>query len=243
MQPILKKIDSLKINLVEAWARLQLDSKRDELAKIDEQLASATVWDDSEKAQLLSKQGAALRTLIEPWQTLREQLADIEELLALEDESLLLECEEQFAVLEAQYKSLKTNLLFNGEYDDHGVILRLSAGVGGTDAQDFTEMIERMYLRWAERSGMQARIIERSIGEEAGIKSSVVEISGLYAYGKLKSEHGVHRLVRLSPFNSDNLRQTSFALAEVLPQIDTPDEVEIEDKDLKISAELRQAQN
>src|SRR5690606_34014735 len=122
----------------------------------------------------------------------------------------------------------------SGKYDNHNVILRLSAGVGGTDAQDFTEMLERMYLRWAEKSGMEAKIIERSTGEEAGIKSSVVEMSGPYAYGKLKSEHGVHRLVRLSPFNSDNLRQASFALVEVLPQIDTPEDLAIEEKDLKV---------
>src|SRR5690606_29087354 len=129
----------------------------------------------------------------------------IEELLALDDDSLAGELEEQLTAIEEQFEDLGKELLFTGEYDDHGAILRLSAGVGGTDAQDFTEMLERMYLRWAEKSDMSASIVERSAGEEAGVKSSVIEINGVYAYGKLKSEHGVHRLVRLSPFNSDNL--------------------------------------
>ena len=234
MQPLLKRIESLKNGVAEAWERLKLNDKQAELASLDDQLADSNVWAVPERAQTLSKQAAALRSQIEPWLTLRAQGSDIEELMALGDDSLLPEFEEQIAALEKQYENLSTELLFSGEYDDRNVILRLSAGVGGTDAQDFTEMLERMYLRWAEKSGVEARIVERSAGEEAGIKSSVLEISGPYAYGKLKSEHGVHRLVRLSPFNSDNLRQTSFALVEILPQIDTPEEVEVSDKDLKI---------
>lgn len=234
MQPLLKQIDSLKTGLFEAWDRLQLDVKQSELADIDEQLADTGVWNDSERAQVLSKRAAALRSQIEPWQALKSQLRDAEELALLGDDSLLPELEKQMSVLEKSYEKLSRELLFNGEFDDHGVILRLSAGVGGTDAQDFTEMLERMYLRWAERSGMEARTLERSAGEEAGIKSSVIEINGPHAYGKLRSENGVHRLVRLSPFNSDNLRQTSFALVEILPQIDTPEEVEVNDSDLKI---------
>ncbi len=234
MQLILKRLETLRQNTTEAWQRLSLDAKTRELAELDEQLADAGVWDDPERAQMLSKQAAALRSQIEPWQELKSQIGEAMELVGLGDESLLAEIETQVAAMEQQYEKLSTELLFNGEFDDHGVILRLSAGVGGTDAQDFTEMLERMYLRWAEKSGMQARIVERSSGEEAGIKSSVIEINGTYAYGKLKSEHGVHRLVRLSPFNSDNLRQTSFALVEILPQVDTPDEVEVDEKDLKI---------
>lgn len=234
MQPILKQLEILRQNIDEAWERLSLDVKRDQLITADEQLADSSVWSDTERAQQLSKQVASLRNQITPWEELRTQADEIKELLALGDESIVPECEEQLAVLERQYNVLSTELLFNGEYDDHNVILRLSAGVGGTDAQDFTEMLERMYLRWAEKSGMDAKIVERSTGDEAGIKSSVIEIFGTYAYGKLKSEHGVHRLVRLSPFNSDNLRQTSFALVEVLPQIDTPEEVAVDEKDLKI---------
>ena len=154
--------------------------------------------------------------------------------MSLGDDSLLAEFEGQIAAMEQEFTERKKELLFGGQYDDHNAIVRISAGVGGTDAQDFAEMLERMYLRWAERAGMDTTQVERSAGEEAGIKTSVFEIAGPYAYGKLRSENGVHRLVRLSPFNSDNLRQTSFALVEVLPQIDTPDEVVIDDKDLKI---------
>jgi peptide chain release factor 2 len=154
--------------------------------------------------------------------------------MELGDDSLLPEFEQQVHALEDELAERRRDLLYDQPYDDHNAILRLSAGVGGTDAQDWTEMLERMYLRWAEKSNMQATLVERSTGEEAGIKSAVIEITGPYAYGKLRSEHGVHRLVRLSPFNSDNLRQTSFALVEVLPQIDAPDEVLLDDKDLKI---------
>ena len=172
--------------------------------------------------------------MVDPWLTLHIQTADMVELMDLDDDSLLGEFEGQIIALEKEFAALRRDLLFDGEYDDHNAILRLSAGVGGTDAQDWTQILERMYLRWSEKSGMSSSILERSAGEEAGVKSVVIEVTGGFAYGKLRSENGVHRLVRLSPFNSDNLRQTSFALVEVLPQIDTPEEVIIDDKDLKI---------
>lgn len=234
MQPLEKRVHDLSAEIDAAYTRLHVSDKQAEIASYENELAQPEVWNNPNHAQDLSKKLANLSASVEPWTTLRAQVNDIHELMELGDDSLAAEFETQIIAMEKELKTLRRQLLFDGEYDDHDAILRLSAGVGGTDAQDWTEMLERMYLRWAEKAGMTAKIIERSNGEEAGIKSSVMEIAGPFAYGKLRSENGVHRLVRLSPFNSDNLRQTSFALVEVLPQIDAPDEILLDDKDLKI---------
>lgn len=234
MPPLLKQLQSLQKAVDEAYDRLSIDEKKEAANKLEDELAAPEIWNNPAIAQAKSKQLAALNAATEPWQTLRAQVADISELMAMGDDSLLPEFETQIGALQQEFEERKKELLFDGPYDDHSAIIRLSAGAGGTDAQDWTEMLERMYLRWAEKSGLNTTMIERSTGEEAGIKSSVIEIIGPYAYGKLRSEHGVHRLVRLSPFNSDNLRQTSFALVEVLPQIDEPEEVALSEKDLRI---------
>lgn len=234
MQPLEKRAHTLKSAIDEAMERLDVAGKSTKLQSIDGELAVPEVWNDPNHAQELSKQAAALRATVEPWTILQSQVADILELMEMSDDSMRAEFETQISALEVEFEGRKKDLLFGGKYDDHDAIVRISAGAGGTDAQDWAEMLERMYLRWAEKSGMKVTTPLRSVGEEAGIKTSVLEVSGAFAYGKLRSEHGVHRLVRLSPFNSDNLRQTSFALVEVLPQIDTPDEVAIDDKDLKI---------
>ena len=234
MQPLLKRITHLSTQIDAAFERLKIADKQQTITVLESELATSEIWNNPSIAKDKSKQLAALTSMVEPWITLQAQVADIAELIEMNDNSLLVEFEGQVSALEKEFDVRRKELLLNGEFDDHNVILRLSAGVGGTDAQDWTEMLERMYLRFAEKNNMTTSIVERSTGEEAGIKSSVIEVSGPFAYGKLKSEHGVHRLVRLSPFNSDNLRQTSFALVEVLPQIDTPDEVIIDDKDLKI---------
>jgi peptide chain release factor 2 len=234
MQPLLKRIADLSSLIDEAFLRLDMSSKQKAIQELEASLSDSNVWNNPTRAQGLSKNLASLAATTEPWLTLKAQVNDICELMGLGDSSLQKEFETQVLALEKQFEKLRKDLLFKEKYDDHNAILRLSAGVGGTDAQDWTEMLERMYLRWAEKSGMTTSVIERSSGEEAGIKSSVIEVCGPYAYGRLRSENGVHRLVRLSPFNSDNLRQTSFALVEVLPQIDSPEEVNIDDKDLKI---------
>jgi peptide chain release factor 2 len=234
MQPLLKQLEVLKQSVADAYNRLKIDEKKQAVEHLEKELAAPEIWNNPAVAQNKSKQLAALQATVQPWQTLKAQVADIAELMEMGDDSLLPEFEGQVAALQQEFNERKKELLFNGKYDDHNAIIRLSAGAGGTDAQDWTEMLERMYLRWAEKSDLQTSVVERSAGEEAGIKTSVIEVTGPYAYGKLRSENGVHRLVRLSPFNSDNLRQTSFALVEVLPQINAPEEVEINDKDLRI---------
>lgn len=234
MQPLKKRSLDLLGQISVTYDQLAIDAKQEELTAIEEQLSDANVWVNPERAQILVRESATLRGQVEPWQVLKSQISDIVELIDLGDETMLPEFEQQINALEDEYRERRKELLFDGEYDGRGAILKLSSGAGGTDAQDWTEMLERMYLRWAEKSGLTTELVERSTGEMAGIKSATYIVRGAYAYGKLRSEHGVHRLVRLSPFNSDNLRQTSFALVEVMPEIDAPDEVSIADKDLKI---------
>lgn len=234
MQPLKKRSLDLLGQISVTYDQLAIDAKQEELTAIEEQLSDANVWVNPERAQILARESATLRGQVEPWQVLKSQISDIVELIDLGDETMLPEFEQQINALEDEYRERRKELLFDGEYDGRGAILKLSSGAGGTDAQDWTEMLERMYLRWAEKSGLTTELVERATGEMAGIKSATYIVRGAYAYGKLRSEHGVHRLVRLSPFNSDNLRQTSFALVEVMPEIDAPDEVSIADKDLKI---------
>lgn len=234
MQPLKKRLQNLQPQISTSLERLQIEEKQLQISALETELATSEVWYNPTRAQEQSKKLANLKRLVDPWLTLKTQTADLIELLDLGDDSLLEEFDGQIQALENSFQQLRKQLLFDGEFDNYNVILRLSAGVGGTDAQDWTEMLERMYLRWAEKNEMAAATIERSPGEEAGLKSAVIEVSGPFVYGKLKSEHGVHRLVRLSPFNSDNLRQTSFALVEVLPQIEAPDQVILNDSDLKI---------
>ena len=228
-----KELESLRAELNKSWSVLDIDTKAQALEEQESKLAQPEIWNNPDVAQKLARDVAVSKKLIQPWQVLRTQISDLDELVALGDDDLADEVSAQIIAIKNELIDLKKQLLFDGKYDNKNAILRLSSGVGGTDAMDFTEMLERMYLRWAEKSDYKATVIERSPGEVAGVKTSVIEIEGPYAYGKLRSENGVHRLVRLSPFNAES-RETSFALVEVLPAIDAPDEVKIDDKDLKI---------
>jgi peptide chain release factor 2 len=234
MDDLIKKTQALQEQVAAGLKKLGADRLQAELTELQNAMAAPDFWQNVQAAQTTAQREAKLRNQLEPWLALQAGVNDTLELAHAGDPDLQPELTKQLGELEQTFAQLKQDLLFSGEYDDHDAILRLSAGVGGTDAQDWTQMLLRMYTRWAEQNSMKCELIETSAGEEAGIKSATLAISGPYAYGKLKSEHGVHRLVRLSPFNADSLRQTSFALVEVLPQIDAPEEVQIDDKDLRI---------
>lgn len=228
-----KRLSALVADLESATLKVGLDDKKRRLAELEEQVALPELWNNPSNAQKLTRELASLKSMVQPWQVLIAQANDARELLDIIDDELIDEFAGQVQAMEETFAELKQQLLFNGKYDAGGAIIRLSSGAGGDDAQDFTAMLERMYLRWAERNGFETTIVERSAGEQAGVKTSVIEISGPFAYGWLRSENGVHRLVRLSPFNAES-RETSFALVEVLPMIDAPDEVMIDDKDIRV---------
>lgn len=180
------------------------------------------------------KKLSALRQEVEDWQSLRQRAADALELANLEDESLRADLEPEAAALIKEVEQREFQAMLSGEYDRGDALLAIHAGAGGTDSQDWAEMLQRMYLRWAENNGFKTEILDYSEGEEAGLKSVMIAVDGSYAYGYLRPEKGVHRLVRLSPFDSAHRRHTSFALVEVLPQVEDETEVEINPNDLRI---------
>lgn len=229
-----KRVATLSTQVADGIQAIHAIDIEQQKSVLEEALAKPDAWDDPEAAQAKARQLSKLTQKVSPWRELEAQANDIEDLLALEDESLAGELETQLALAEKSYGILRRNLLFSGQYDEHDAILSLRAGAGGVDAMDWTAMLLRMYLRWGESSGMKVEIIEQSNGDEAGVKSVTISVKGVYAYGKLQSENGVHRLVRLSPFNSDNLRQTSFAMVDVLPEINSPEDVLVDEKDLKV---------
>jgi peptide chain release factor 2 len=181
---------------------------------------------------------AERRRVVERWRGLEKRVADTAELqsLAVEEEDAQLEAEIQSEIdrITADLDELELELTLGGEYDERNAILSIHAGAGGTESQDWAEMLMRMYLRWAERRNYKAEVLDISPGEEAGVKSVVIEVSGSYGFGYLKSEHGVHRLVRLSPFDADHARHTSFALVEVMPEAETGVDVRIAPDDLRV---------
>lgn len=180
------------------------------------------------------KKLSALREEVESWQTLHQRITDALELAKLEDEGLRDDLETETEALEKSVAQREFYAMFSGEYDRGNALLAVHAGAGGTDSQDWAEMLERMYLRWAENHGYETEVLDYSEGEEAGIKSVTIAVDGRYAYGYLHPEKGVHRLVRLSPFDAAHRRHTSFALVEVLPQVEDDDTVEIDPNDLRI---------
>lgn len=234
MLDIEKRLLALSDDFSQTYEKLKIDEKLQEIAELEKEVAEPEIWRDVKVATEKNQRLAQLTDEAQPWQLLKTQIADIKELLELSDESLKDEVEMQVDAMSNTLNELKKSLRFTGQYDDNNAILRITSGAGGTEAMDWAGMLERMYLRFLERNGLKTTLIERVAGEEAGVKTAVYEVQGSHAYGLLKSEHGVHRLVRLSPFNANNLRQTSFALVEILPVIKADTDVQIDDKDLRI---------
>lgn len=211
-----------------------LASKQKELDQLRAVSESAQFWNDPDKAQQVMKKISALEVPLEEWQQTNSKIADLVALVEMDDGSLTDDIEAQVSLLEAEMAKRETDLLLSGTYDQGNAILAIHAGAGGTESQDWASMLMRAYLRWAERKNYKAEIVDFNEGGEAGIKSVTISITGPKAYGYLRSEKGVHRLVRLSPFDAAHRRHTSFALVEVLPELEDNSEIVISPDDIQV---------
>lgn len=226
-----------------AWVKprtiFDLPALNAKINDLEQVAAQPSFWDDQAIAQKTLQELNDLKSHLDSlnrWYATVEDAKTVVELLAVEnDPALLEEAQASLKALAHQLDQWELQQLLSDTYDKNGAVLTINAGAGGTDAQDWAEMLLRMYTRWAERHGYKVHLAELSEGDEAGLKSATVEISGAYAYGYLKSEKGTHRLVRISPFNANDKRQTSFAGVEVMPELDHGVELDIPDKDLDIS--------
>ena len=232
------KLNNLRPELDDLDQALGLEAAEREAEMLESESASEGFWDNLEKAQKVQQRVKNLRDKIEGQKKRKTQWEDLMTLCELgneaEDESLVPEVEEGFAKLEAAIEEAKLSTLFTGEYDNSNAILTFHAGAGGTEAQDWAQMLFRMYTRWAERHGFTCKTLDYLDGDEAGIKSATILIEGENAYGHLRSEHGVHRLVRVSPFDANARRQTSFAALEVMPDLPEDADVEIRPEDYEM---------
>lgn len=232
-----RDLDQLEQSRKSLTASLDLSQMETELTDLREKMTQSDFWNDQEEAQKISKRAEFLKKDWDKWQKNEASLIELRELLNLlskeNDQQLLIEIEAKLEGLKLEMDKLKLLTLYDGPYDERAALLSISSGTGGVDAQDWTQMLERMYLRYAEQEGWQVDVLDRVVANEAGIKSVMLRLSGLRAYGNLKSENGTHRLLRNSPFNADNLRQTSFASVEVVPDIPAQD-IEIKDEDVRV---------
>jgi len=216
------------------WCVFDAAGKENQYKKLQKESESPTLWDRPKHAQKVMKNLARLGDELKAWSQLGEQIDDAILLAEMDDESLRGELEAETDIIETELEHREFNAMLSGPYDKGNALLAIHAGAGGTDSQDWAAMLQRMYLRWMERHTYKTEIIDSTMGEEAGLKSVTIAVSGDYAYGYLRSEKGVHRLVRISPFDSNSRRHTSFAMVEVLPQVEDDQSLEINPSDLKI---------
>ncbi len=232
------KLNGLKPTLDSLREALHLESAEKEIEELEGQSARDGFWNDVEKSQRVQKRLKQLKSKVENYQKLCSGWDDLMTLceMAIEedDDSMLPELQNEYAEFEKKLEETRLGTLLTGEYDANNAILTFHAGAGGTEAQDWTQMLYRMYNMWADRHGYTVKLMDYLDGDEAGIKSATILIEGENAYGFLKSEHGIHRLVRISPFDSSGRRHTSFAAVEVMPEISDDNEIELRDEDIKM---------
>lgn len=233
-----QKLETIANEVNSALQKIDLQKLKNRIIECNILSQEQDFWNDQENAQKITKELAALQKEVDDWEKIK---AEVDELQALsptikieEDEDAAEDFKKMIDDLEARWHKLETKTFLNGKYDPNNAILSIHAGTGGKDAMDFAEILLRMYIRYAEHSGYTVEIMEKSAGEEVGLKSATILISGYMAYGYLKCEKGVHRLVRNSPFNAKNSRETSFVLVEVMPDVDTSHHAQINKDDLRI---------
>ncbi len=219
-------------------ASLDLDNKKKRIAELDRMMEEPDFWTDPEKANQYSTEDRRLKDDVKSYEELAQSYDDIGALIEMaeeeEDQDSVAEVKEMLDDFIERLDQMSTKLLLSGEYDSMNAILRLNAGAGGTESNDWAGMLYRMYTRWAERHGFTLKVLDYLEGDEAGIKSVTIEIDGEYAYGYLRSEAGVHRLVRISPFNAQAKRQTSFVSCDIMPDIETEIDIEVRPEDIKM---------
>jgi len=242
MKEIILKIKELQKNIAKTQKLLKLDDKNNHLKDLEFQMAEPDFWKDNIKAKKISEEHDVLKKELETWDKIKKETQDLLDFAeeAEKDKDYLIknDLDKKLIKLTKEFDKLEFFILFSEKYDERNVILAIHAGTGGVEAQDWAAMLLRMYIRFAERKGWLVKIVDKSVGQEAGIKSVTMEVFGRWAYGYLKSEAGVHRLVRISPFDAEKMRHTSFALVEVLPELEEIEEIKIDDKDLRIDTFL-----
>lgn len=236
MQEIKDRLALLDDETKKSIEHLNLPTKKAKLTELESQMSEPDFWSDQANAQRVSKEAGQLRDTIQAWEKLQHDITDLIELTEMIDPATdpdsFVQLQDDVTAAEKTHEHLNIELYLSGPHDNAAAIISFHAGTGGTDAQDFAEMLERMYLRFCEKRGWRTAQLDHTPGEEAGIKSASYRVEGQFAYGYLKHENGVHRLVRLSPFNSGNTRETSFALVEVIPEVEEAN-VEINEEDLE----------
>ncbi|MFZ2681580.1 MAG: peptide chain release factor 2 [Patescibacteria group bacterium] len=244
MSHLVDRILAVESRLAAAWTALRLEESRARAAELQAIMQEPAFWNDQSEARKLSQEAADLTKELELWDGFKVSLQDVKELVELadkeQDSELKQESEQNLVKLETQFSDMEFQMLLSGEFDNRNAIMSLHAGAGGTDANDWVAMLLRMYTRFAEGHGWKVEILEESRAEETGYKSVTIAVRGRFAYGWLRSEYGVHRLVRISPFDAEQMRHTTFALAEVIPEFDEVDEkaLDIPVDDLRVDTFL-----